>query len=239
MSSVALPPEEDALREELLQLCKVAATLTPEQEGRLPRLLEALFSHLKDKALGLVHAAGTKPVLFGYSCDGTPIRAAVTLCQSSKRGTTVRKGRVLHEFLLQRGFVRTRDAWTAQEELQVLFSNILVCSQGKKAPNLFAAACRFSLYSETWGTGESASRGSVPTEASCPASANYSSNARRASTNQGWGLTWGQMPWSWNARTGLWPQAVCATTCRMPCIGLWHPMQPWQTSRASISLWRV
>ena len=64
-----------------------------------------------------------------------------------------RKGKVLHEFLMHRGFLKS--ATPSGEYLVALLVDLPVpLSSGKSHWHLFSAAAQFSRISDVWGTSE-------------------------------------------------------------------------------------
>ena len=122
--------------------CKVSKTLANNEVQDCARLGEALKTHLRNKSEQLLAASRHQPVLYSYSSDATAI-----LCQhvaEARQGThtVVRKGRVLHELLMQRGFLRATSP-SGDDQVALLIRDPLPLSVGKKSWNLFAAGAGF------------------------------------------------------------------------------------------------
>lgn len=132
----------DDLRATLVDFCRVTKTIGRAEEKPLHRLLEVLKHHLKSKCIALVEAAAHFPVLWSYSCDATPLKTSVTQTSSHEGATVVRRGRVLHELLLERGFVKCKGA-SGQDEVAFMYSDIRSLADGKKTWNLFTASATF------------------------------------------------------------------------------------------------
>ena len=64
-----------------------------------------------------------------------PCGSPAAKCQTTKGSRTWRGGKVLGEFLLQRGFALTKDAGSLEEHVGVVLSNILDMSKRKKTFN--------------------------------------------------------------------------------------------------------
>ena len=127
----------------MLALCRVSQVLTPQQEQRLPAIVEAVLAHLRDKALARIAKSQGQPVLYGYSADSTPLKSKAVLVYSKDGHTTYRHGYSLCECLFNRGFIITKDPATQEEKTAVVLSNVLNLSAGKNAGNYWAAASRF------------------------------------------------------------------------------------------------
>ena len=107
------------------------------------KLAIVLRDFFKEQARLLVATASDRPLLFTYSSDGTsylcnrPTR--FVMAQSKQH----RDGRVLCEFLLERGFLRTRTP-TGQVVSCILVAAPRLMLGGKAVWQQFAAACEFS-----------------------------------------------------------------------------------------------
>ena len=101
MDQAVLSPAAQAFRRDAQRLCKVSASLGDEDERQLAQILEVLWSHLQDTAHALLSGAAGQAVMYGYQCDGTPLRATSTIRRSHGEISITRRGKVLHEFLLQ------------------------------------------------------------------------------------------------------------------------------------------
>ena len=130
------------IRQELLDFCKLTRSLSRHEDQVLDQLLEVVKQHLKDKCLRLVQTNQHDAVLWSYSADSTPLRTSTTQVSSHAGLTVTRKGKVLHDFLLQRGLLRARPAG-GEDQLAFLFTDVLPMTEGKKAGHLFSAAASF------------------------------------------------------------------------------------------------
>ena len=101
-SSTDLPPP-DALRREMLELCRVNKVLTRREETALAAYVECLKAHLKHTAMELMREAQGQAVMFAYCADGTPLETRAAWSSTAGGGTVHRRGRVLHELFMQRG----------------------------------------------------------------------------------------------------------------------------------------
>ena len=96
-------------------------------------------AQLKRKALKLVANSKNQPLLFHYSSDGTPVLVATEAhAPGLGQRDLKRKGTTLYEFLLQRGILKTCTT-NGVMLMEVLISDPLPLTKGKKAPNLFVA----------------------------------------------------------------------------------------------------
>jgi hypothetical protein len=130
------------IRSTLVGLCQVGKTLTKHAERVLQQLVEAMKHHLRQRCFSLLREGADEAVLYSYSADATPLRCATTKVHTTAGGQVTRKGRVLEEFLLQRGLFKTKLP-TGEDRMTFLFTDILPLSAGKKAANIFVAQNRF------------------------------------------------------------------------------------------------
>jgi len=129
-------------QQELIDLCRVGKNLSEAEEGLLCRLVEVVKRHLKDKCLKLIHDSQRDAVLWAFACDATPLKCTTTTVHKESGMAVTRRGKVLCEFLLQQGFVKAKGS-TSNYQLAFMFGDILSCSAGKKALNIFSAAATF------------------------------------------------------------------------------------------------
>ena len=132
----------DGIRGTLVDFCKVTKTVAAKEIGLLHKLVEVVKHHLKSKCIALVGAAANFPVLWSYSCDATPLKTSVTHTSSHEGSNITRKGRALHELLLERGLVKCTGA-SGQDEVAFMYSDIRSLAAGKKNWNLFTASAAF------------------------------------------------------------------------------------------------
>jgi len=78
-------------------------------------------------------------VLWSFQSDATSLKTAARTVSASRDPQVTRKGRVLHEVLLQRGFLKTQST-SGEEQIATMISDVLTLAAGKKAWNLFTAA---------------------------------------------------------------------------------------------------
>ena len=130
------------IRQELLDFCKLTKSLSRHEDQVLDQLLEVVKQHLKEKCLRLVQTNQHDAVLWSYSAESTPLRTSATQVSSHAGLTVTRKGKVLQDFLLQRGLLKARPAG-GEDQLAFLFTDVLPLKEGKKAGHLFSAAASF------------------------------------------------------------------------------------------------
>ena len=131
-----------AVRERLADFSRVSKSLSREEEDELPRLVEALKWHLKDRCVRLVQSAQHAAVLWSYGSDSTKLRVAATQDETSGDHRHVRQGRQTEHFLMQRGLMKVQYA-DGTQELGFLWSDIVSLSAGQKGWNMFSAAAQF------------------------------------------------------------------------------------------------
>lgn len=141
-SSKGSAVQASGIQEMLVDMSKVSKHLSRHEEQKLHQLVEIIKRHLKNKCLELVQTSQGMPVLYSYSADATPLKCASTAVVSAEGASLTRKGKVLHEFLVQRGVVKTK-AEDGSVAMAFLFSDILPMSEGKRAWNFFSAGASF------------------------------------------------------------------------------------------------
>ena len=99
----SLTPGDEELAFDLLRLCKASASLTKAEQQLLPAAVEGVMAVLRNTALDLVAQSPGQAVMYGFACDGTPLRVASRQVSDHKGRRTWRGGKVLGEFLLQSG----------------------------------------------------------------------------------------------------------------------------------------
>ena len=99
------------------------------------RLVEVVKHRLKDKCLTLVNDSQHEAVLWAYSCDATPLKCTKTVVHATQGSTVTRRGKVLAEFLLQRGFVKAKGG-KDRDQLALMFTDVLSlqCGQENREP---------------------------------------------------------------------------------------------------------
>ena len=88
--------------------------------------------HLNNKCLQVFASNKHAAALWSYSVDATPLKTTTTHGATQGHQSVVRHGKVLREFLLQRGMVRARPAsW--EDQIASLLIYVLPLTEGKKA----------------------------------------------------------------------------------------------------------
>jgi hypothetical protein len=136
------PAPEDVMREQLLDFCQVSKRLARHEEHTLHRLVEVVKTQLKSKCLDLLQNNPEQAVLWSFQSDATSLKTAARTVSSGQGSQVTRRGRVLREVLLQRGFLKTKST-TGEEQMAIMISDVLLLSAGKKTWNMFSAAARF------------------------------------------------------------------------------------------------
>ena len=134
--------QTSGIREMLVEMSRVSKQLSRHDEQKLHHLVECLKQHLKNKCLALVQTSQGMPVLYSHSADATPLKCSTTAVVSSEGASLTRKAKLLHEFLVQRGVVKTRAADNSVS-MAFLFADTVPMSAGKKAWNYFSAGATF------------------------------------------------------------------------------------------------
>ena len=131
------------VRELYLEYCRVGKILSADEDVHCARLAAALRQPLRTRAGSLLEKARGCAVLYSYSCDATSyLCRVVKTAPLGTQGGVLRRGRVLREFLMQRGhlFCKLPDG---RELMALLFKAPVPLSLGKKTANLFVAATEF------------------------------------------------------------------------------------------------
>ena len=99
------------LQSVLVGLCKAGRTLDKSEVAHCEQLAELVKGHLSHKAADLMRASKNRPLLYSYASDAMGI---VVACEAHTSGpqqmTITRKGKVLMEFLMQRGMLKSSTA---------------------------------------------------------------------------------------------------------------------------------
>jgi len=101
-----------------------------------------LKAHLKNKSERLLEAAKHQPVLYSYSSDATALLCQHVAEAGQGAQKVVRRGRVLHELLMQRGFLKTALP-SGDDQVALLIRDPLPLTAGKRSWNLFSAGAAF------------------------------------------------------------------------------------------------
>lgn len=134
----------DALRQRFLYFCKVGRVLTDIELRECAQLAEALKEVLLEDAKRLLSSSSGQPVLFSYQSDATSLlcTAQQQAALGSSAQVVIRRGKVLHELLMQRGFLKMRTP-SGQDRVAILMRDPLPLTAGKSVWHLFSAAVGF------------------------------------------------------------------------------------------------
>ena len=130
--------------------CKAPKVLSESERSVLPRLHSALREFLWRKAKRLVTDSVDVPLLVSYQSDATShVCKAISIAQASE-AHIVRHGRVLAEFLVERGFIKVR-SFAGKETVAFLVQAPRALYLGKSCYHGFSAACEFLPSLRQWG----------------------------------------------------------------------------------------
>jgi hypothetical protein len=131
------------LQSVLVGLCKAGRTLDKSEVAQCEQLAELVKGRLAHKAADLIKASENRPLLYSYSSDAMGIVVACDAHSSGPQQKNItRKGKVLVEFLMQRGMLKSVSA-AGEMTMAVLMADPLPLTKGKKAVNMFVAASQF------------------------------------------------------------------------------------------------
>ena len=101
--------DADEVRRLFLDFSRAGKVLSGDEDALCSRMAEALKAALVEKSTSMLCGARNQAVLFSYASDATSF--LVQEMASTKLGelSVVRKGKLLHEVLLQRGLLVTID----------------------------------------------------------------------------------------------------------------------------------
>lgn len=135
----------EALKQIAEQVGKASSVLDKVGVGHVMKLCEVIKHHMKTRIATFLGRAASRPVLYSYSCDSTPMKASVRISgQELAPGVPVdRRGKRCIEFLLQRGWYKTVAADCSTQMIPVL-EDPRSLTAGKTAWHLFTAAKQFS-----------------------------------------------------------------------------------------------
>ena len=125
-----------------LEYCKPSQRLSGDDRWTLAKLTEVLKHFIRERALSIVRGANAQPLLFSYQSDATSYLCLVNKTSKLDGSVVVRSGKVLHEFLMERGFVKSLTA-TGSEQMALLLADPRPLSNGKGAWQCFTAATQF------------------------------------------------------------------------------------------------
>ena len=119
------------------------ALINTDKDKRLvKKLSHVICSYLRRAAERLIGLYPSSPVLYAYLSDGWGCYVEETFVDPSC--VVVRKGRSRAEFLLERGIIKVLDD-NDHVHMAMILSHPRGMTLGKKAWNVFTAACDFSL----------------------------------------------------------------------------------------------
>ena len=130
------------IRDCVHEFCRVSKTLSVDDNATLGRLAEVVKARLEQKSRECLRCLQGQAVMFSYSCDATSFLCSSFASSSSSGVKIMRQGRVLHEFLMERGFI-TGFSSTGKQHAAILYRDPLPLSDGKKCANQFEAGCKF------------------------------------------------------------------------------------------------
>ena len=116
--------------------------LNAEATKMCSKLAAALRVFLRSKADNLVQQSQGQAILYSYCSDATSFRCQTTAQSTGAVPHVLRRGKVLHELLMQRGFVMSRSS-SGEEAVALLLQDPLPLTAGKSAWNMFTAASAF------------------------------------------------------------------------------------------------
>ena len=144
--------EAPSLRQLAEWLGKASAILSKEKVLDAMKMCEILKAHFQRKVRSLLARAAGRPVLFSYSCDGTPMKIAVRVSSEglAPNDAVNRRGRSCVEFLLQRGWYKTVGP-EGNVLMCALLADPIPLSHGKSSWYLYAAAEKFAPLTQSLG----------------------------------------------------------------------------------------
>ena len=101
----AMSIDAEGVRAQFLDFCRAGKTFTGDDDMTCARLAEALKALLRGKCDALLVACRDHAVLCSYGSDATAFLCQAVTDSAALGFHVVRKGKVLHEFLCQRGFL--------------------------------------------------------------------------------------------------------------------------------------
>lgn len=134
-------------REEVDQLTKVSAALSACQLERCKVIAHGMAEYLRGQAAETIRAQSRcgKPVLMVYQCDGWSCRVRKDAIAVEGSHLLKRKTHFRHEFLIERGIIRTRSAGLQDEPdtVHMIFGPPRGLRLGKTSWNIYTASCDF------------------------------------------------------------------------------------------------
>ena len=125
-----------------LDYCKASQVLTGDGRWTLATLTEVFKRFFRSRALALVREAGEQPLLYSYQSDATSYLCHARSQSELDKHMVVRKGKVLHEFLMERAYVKSLTP-AGVEQMALILVEPRPLSKGKGAWPCFTAATQF------------------------------------------------------------------------------------------------
>ena len=135
------PMEGQETLDTISELANTSTSHNDEQRHKVQKLACVLHGFFKDEFQRMVSMADDRPVLYYYSCDGTPMRTHHRNIAKVKGITVRRDGKASHEFLAQIAFMRYEEGDC--QVSSVAFAPPLPMTNGKSAVATFSAALEF------------------------------------------------------------------------------------------------
>ena len=113
------------LLEKIFRYSKPSATLDIHQMDDIKKLSEIIRAYLLDRYRRQVASCESRPLLFQYSCDSTPLSTKERLTSCIDMWKVIRRGRVSSHFLVERAFcsdIQGNTTVVFDEPLQMLDS---------------------------------------------------------------------------------------------------------------------
>ena len=139
--SAPLVNDVEQLRLVFSGFAKASLVLEKEDHEEAKRCAVILQTCVEERAKEFVMENRDWPILYSYQSDMTSYSCAMATSTDLGGGRVMRDGRVLTEFLLERGFLLVRTPTGTRP--RVLLKCPRVMFAGKSAWHKFAAACKF------------------------------------------------------------------------------------------------
>lgn len=138
------------LRALALEFCDVAKNLSETEVVACHRLSKAVQDHMEHKWDATIVANVDEVIVAIYMSDGWGADISSRAVSHIGSSVVVRSGRLRHDFLLHRGLLRVarRDGSTI---IQQRISEPIGLGRGRKAWNVFSAACDFASMPRSLG----------------------------------------------------------------------------------------
>jgi len=132
----------ETLRARYLEMAEASKVLSDAEIRECNKLACILRAHLCDKAMSLLEEARDLPALFCYASDQTSHLCETIHHDAVKRRPVIRKGKMLHQFLMERGFLLIRPP-SGPERSAVLLREPLPLTEGADTWGDFACGAQF------------------------------------------------------------------------------------------------